>query len=769
MTSRWYRTGTIAVTSGSKEVVGTKTFWIDSPIKPLAGDLMLITGQIYEIESIKDNTHLTLHKPFSGNPPTKGEYAVIRNTSLNLTSRVAAMVAQIVNEKQDLFDLLEGFYTSDDALMHFDLGNGMTVDVKPIKQLEHELRQLVAGITGASKNEITGFKATTLAAGQAATATWDRKTGVVTLGIPRGADGNKGTGSGTSIGNSDLDNGGHKIINLLEGVDPKDAVNVKQLNKVINKIKDIEKTLSSGTGTDDQTAAEVSTNQTAHPNMPTTVQAVLDALWGRKPSAALTPLNLGVWSGTDLQDDGGFSQVGGNKFKAYTYNDAGAKAFSSFESLFSKYDWMWAYSQSDNLHPVEMFKLTSVSYDSRAEVLTFTTDGYPNFQGGPISMYFIPMPKSGGATKAPDGNPLGSYILIDEIGTPPTDYLYCSGDAVSRATYQALFQKIGVKYGAGDGSTTFNLPSQQHLPTIPYGVKRSHNLENIKYVRGMTINNRTKDIYVIVMFGDGSSLGSNGDWDVLMQAGGAGPWVSTGYLSSGAGTHPIDVAINESNGDLYVVDTFIGSEVYRKPSGGNWGATNYEIHNPSGGAPLNHHAAAIAINQSNGDVWVIDDVQEEVYKLPAGGSGTWTAQGYLTFIGGDEDAISSSGITVDSLTGDVHVFDKKNNVFRVKHGSGSWAQVEGTLSPNSAQPFRIAINPSNKDIFLVGEHNSHVYVRKNGLGELVTIQEHSNGHSAFGIAVDSQTGNVYYAEYTSGNGGHVYEYYGVSQWFVKAK
>lgn len=769
MTTRWYRAGTITVTSGSKEVVGTNTYWIDSPIKPLAGDIMVITGVLYEIEAIIDNDHLTLYKPFAGNPPRNGEYSVIRNASQNLTSRVAAMVAQIVNEKQYLYDLVEGFYTSDDAVIHFDLGNGMTTDVKPIKQLEHEIRQLVSGITGASNNEITGFVANTLPAGSQATADWDRQTGVVTLGIPRGQDGTgTGTGTGTNIGNGDLDIGNHKVINVESGTDPNDVVNVQQLNTLINKVKQLEQTIASAGGTDDQTAAEVTTNQSTHSNLPTTVQAALDALWG-KPS--LNPLNLGAWSHTDLQDDGGFVQVNGNTFKAYTYNDAGIKSFSSLELLFPQFDWVWVYSQNDATYPVEMFKLSSAVYDSSSEVLTFTTDGFPNFQGGAISMFLLPMPKSSGGTStaAPDGNPLGSYILIDEITPPPTDYLYCGGDAVSRTTYQSLFQKIGVKYGAGDGSTTFNLPSQQHLPTIHYGVKRSHNLENIKYVRGMTINNRTKDIYVIVMFGDGSSLGSNGDWDVLMQAGGAGPWVSTGYLSSGAGTHPIDVAINESNGDLYVVDTFIGSEVYRKPSGGSWGATNYEIHSPGGGAPINHHAAAIAINQSNGDVWVIDDVQEEVYKLPAGGSGTWTAQGYLAFIGGDEDAVSSSGITVDSLTGDVHVFDKKNNVFRVKHGSGSWTQVEGTLSPNSAQPFRIAINPNNKDIFLVGEHNSHVYVRKNGLGELVTIQEHSNGHSAFGIAVDSQTGNVYYAEYTSGNGGHVYEYSGVSQWFIKAK
>ena len=40
----------------------------------------------------------------------------------------------------------------------------------------------------------------------------------------------------------------------------------------------------------------------------------------------------------------------------------------------------------------------------------------------------------------------------------PTGYLFCDGDAISRTTYSSLFALIGTTYGAGDGSTTFNLP-----------------------------------------------------------------------------------------------------------------------------------------------------------------------------------------------------------------------------------------------------------------------------------------------------------------------
>jgi microcystin-dependent protein len=40
----------------------------------------------------------------------------------------------------------------------------------------------------------------------------------------------------------------------------------------------------------------------------------------------------------------------------------------------------------------------------------------------------------------------------------PTGWLLCYGQAVSRTTYLDLFNTIGDTYGAGDGSTTFNLP-----------------------------------------------------------------------------------------------------------------------------------------------------------------------------------------------------------------------------------------------------------------------------------------------------------------------
>ena len=45
--------------------------------------------------------------------------------------------------------------------------------------------------------------------------------------------------------------------------------------------------------------------------------------------------------------------------------------------------------------------------------------------------------------------------------TPPEGHLVCNGGAISRAAYPELFAAIGTRYGAGDGTTTFNLPNTE--------------------------------------------------------------------------------------------------------------------------------------------------------------------------------------------------------------------------------------------------------------------------------------------------------------------
>ena len=62
--------------------------------------------------------------------------------------------------------------------------------------------------------------------------------------------------------------------------------------------------------------------------------------------------------------------------------------------------------------------------------------------------------------------PSGS-IQMWPTATAPTNWKLCDGSAISRTTYAVLFQLIGVTFGAGDSSTTFNLPN--YTNRMPYG------------------------------------------------------------------------------------------------------------------------------------------------------------------------------------------------------------------------------------------------------------------------------------------------------------
>lgn len=48
-------------------------------------------------------------------------------------------------------------------------------------------------------------------------------------------------------------------------------------------------------------------------------------------------------------------------------------------------------------------------------------------------------------------------------------WLECNGQAVSRGTYAALFASVGTRFGAGDGTNTFNLPNETGRVAIGAG------------------------------------------------------------------------------------------------------------------------------------------------------------------------------------------------------------------------------------------------------------------------------------------------------------
>jgi len=78
--------------------------------------------------------------------------------------------------------------------------------------------------------------------------------------------------------------------------------------------------------------------------------------------------------------------------------------------------------------------------------------------------------------------PIGGIIIMPGAAWP-ANFALCNGAPVSRSTYSALFANIGIAYGAGDGSTTFNLPNfvgppypGPTVPSFPMGASTAHPL-----------------------------------------------------------------------------------------------------------------------------------------------------------------------------------------------------------------------------------------------------------------------------------------------------
>jgi microcystin-dependent protein len=128
--------------------------------------------------------------------------------------------------------------------------------------------------------------------------------------------------------------------------------------------------------------------------------------------------------------------------------------------------------------------------------------------------------------------------------TAPDGFLLCNGGAISRAIYSDLFVAIGTTYGAGNGTTTFNLPDL-----------RSEFIRGLDAGRGVDVartlgSNQTGSILAI------DSTGTNQIYSAVMTSTGFTPGdpelvaqrTGLDYDPNGATNYPDTIAAY-SNGD----------------------------------------------------------------------------------------------------------------------------------------------------------------------------------------------------------------------------
>lgn len=154
--------------------------------------------------------------------------------------------------------------------------------------------------------------------------------------------------------------------------------------------------------------------------------------------------------------------------------------------------------------PIPRGQMNQLMYDITLGIQQYQTHGAPDWitalqNGGvafPYAKYAIVRYDDGGGsgvkvymslttanvtTPSTAGVPDPSWRVISDpeipIGTTiefnassvPSNYLVEDGSAISRTTYAALFAVIGTTWGAGNGTTTFNIPDSRRKTAIGSG------------------------------------------------------------------------------------------------------------------------------------------------------------------------------------------------------------------------------------------------------------------------------------------------------------
>lgn len=98
----------------------------------------------------------------------------------------------------------------------------------------------------------------------------------------------------------------------------------------------------------------------------------------------------------------------------------------------------------------------AICFGSDGQLYTWDAPSGPNL-GGPQD----PVSTSGFWSGFSNAFSAPADIKMVATSTVPSGWFECNGQAISRTTYASLFAAIGVVYGAGNGTTTFNVPDMR--------------------------------------------------------------------------------------------------------------------------------------------------------------------------------------------------------------------------------------------------------------------------------------------------------------------
>lgn len=172
------------------------------------------------------------------------------------------------------------------------------------------------------------------------------------------------------------------------------------------------------------------------------------------------------------------------------------------------------------------------------------TAGYMKMRRGTGNVMFLELPPG---------------TVLDYAGTTaPEGYLFSYGQAISRTTFAALFTAIGTTFGAGDGSTTFNLPDL-----------RGRTIAGKDDMGGVSANRLTNQSGGL----NGDTLGATGGLETHTLTLAQSPAHDHGFADPG---HRHDGNVNSGNTTSTPVDNFPGTcacNVYHSSANATFDAT----------------------------------------------------------------------------------------------------------------------------------------------------------------------------------------------------
>ncbi|MGY8835131.1 MAG: hypothetical protein ACKVH6_00260 [Enterobacterales bacterium] len=132
----WYRVGKVNVTNGNQSVVGVDTNWQSDVIAIAIGDFFTLDAKTwYEVIAVNSDTSITLDRGFEGSTGTNKTYAIVRNTSGTILTRIAGQVSVQFNQKQLFLDELRTWLNSDNASEELTDSHGLKQSLKTPLQM----------------------------------------------------------------------------------------------------------------------------------------------------------------------------------------------------------------------------------------------------------------------------------------------------------------------------------------------------------------------------------------------------------------------------------------------------------------------------------------------------------------------------------------------------------------------------------------------------------------------------------------------------------